>query len=315
MSASSILLFVGATTLVAALVTLCAFQMNAAKLERRINRRSRTLEGPVPGHRSLSSIGLNADAARTNPRSSRLQSPKSTSPVGLRDDGSQEPTPSSSPPPVGEARLNSLQTIQARSAALQAENEQAKPANPDQVEQRPPEGDASGQDLEQGLAERHSKSGTEKAGNLDSIAPSSAPAADPRAQPVATKIPASKRAKRASVQADRIESSHPTSDQAPSDALADAAGPEFADPLQSSGIDGPVSQDDGLPDIFAGLDEADAGTFGLVDDLGDDDGLPDIFAGLDEADAGTLGLVDDLSDDDGAGLPRAGLKIPRKSRR
>lgn len=296
MSVSSILLFVGGTTLVAALVTLCAFQMNAAKLERRINRRSRTLEGPVPGHRSLSSIGLNADAARRNPSSFGLQGPKSPGAVGLRKDGSQEPRPSpspvqSAPSPVKEARLNSLQTIQARSAALHGDNQQAKPADPEpltlaqsQVAQRQSKRDGSDQEPEQGLAERQPKRGTGKAGNTDSIPLSSAPAVDSGAQTVAPKTPASKRAKRAGVQAERIESSHPSSDQAPSD----AAGPESVGPLQSSGIGGPPSQEDGLPDIFAGLNEADAGT---------------------------LGLIDDLSDIDSGGLPGAARKIPQKSKR
>jgi hypothetical protein len=288
-SVSSILLFVGGTTLVAALVTLCAFQINAAKLERRINRRSRTLEGPVPGHRSLSSIGLNADAVRRNPSSFGLQGPKSPGAVGLRKDGSQEPRPS--PSPVKEARLNSLQTIQARSAALHGDGQQAKPANPkpltlaqSQVAQRQSKRDGSDQEPEQGLAERQPKRGTEKAGNTDSIPLSSASAVEPGAQTVAPKTPASKRAKRAGVQAERIESSHPSSDQA----LSDAAGSESAGPLQSSGIGGPLSQEDGLPDIFAGLNEADAGT---------------------------LGLIDDLSDIDSGGLPGAARKIPQKSKR
>jgi hypothetical protein len=192
---------------------------------------------------------------------------------------------------VKEARLNSLQTIQARSAALHGDSQQAKPENPkpltlaqSQVAQRQSKRDGSDQEPEQGLAERQPKRGTEKAGNTDSIPLSSAPAVDPGAQTVAPKTPASKRAKRAGVQAERIESSHPISDRAPSD----AAGPESAGALQSSGIGGPLSQEDGLPDIFAGLNEADAGN---------------------------LGLIDDLSDIDSGGLPGAAHKIPQKSKR
>lgn len=293
MSVSSILLFVGATTLVAALVTLCAFQINAAKLERRINRRSRTLEGPVPGHRSLSSIGLNADAIRKSPSSTISQGVQSTGPVGPRHESLREPRPSALPvPPTPlrgrEAKLNSLQTIQARSAALHGDNQQAEAATPQPSmrAQGQPVGrqlrrDAVDQEPEQGLAARQPKSGTERAGNAD-------PAVEPGAQTVAPKTPAFKRTKRTGVQAERSESSHATLDQAPSVAPADVVDLEAAAALQLGGIGGPASQDDGLPDIFAGLNEADAGT---------------------------LGLIDDLSDIDGGGLPGAGQKIPQKSRR
>ena len=297
MSASSILLFVGSTTLVAALVTLCAFQINAAKLERRINRRSRTLEGPVPGHRSLSSIGLNADAARSNPPSPRPQGLKSSGPVGLRNDSTREPRPSASPVPSTplpgkEAKLNSLQTIRARAAALNTDEQPGKPANPrpsmpaqGQPAQRLPKRDASDQELEQGLAARQPKSSMERAGSADGMTSSSAPAVEPRAQTVAPKTPASKRTKRASVPTERIESPRPSSDQAPSVAPADV---EAAGVLQSSGLGGPASQ-------------------------GDD--LLDIFAGLSEAEVGMQGLTDDLSDIDGGGLPGAAPKVPQKSRR
>jgi len=63
---------------------------------------------------------------------------------------------------------------------------------------------------------------------------------------------------------------------------------QAAGALQSSGIGGPVSQGDGLLDIFAGLNEAE---FGMQ------------------------GLTDDLSDIDGGGLPGAAPKLPQKSRR
>jgi hypothetical protein len=190
-----------------------------------------------------------------------------------------------------ETKLSSLQTIQARSAALHSDGQQAKPATPkpltvaqSQVAQRQPKRDASGQGHEQGIASRGSKNATDKAGGSESIPSSSAPAAEPGAQTVTPSTPASKRARRVSVQAEGIESSHPGSDRAPSDAV----GPESAGALQSSGIGGPLSQGDSLPDIFAGLNEADAGT---------------------------LGLIDDLSDVDGGGLPGAGQKTPQKSRR
>jgi len=49
--------------------------------------------------------------------------------------------------------------------------------------------------------------------------------------------------------------------------------------------------------------------------LGQDGSLPDIFAGLNEADASIQGLTDDLSDIDGGGLPEPPQKTPQKSRR
>jgi hypothetical protein len=218
----------------------------------------------------------------------------------LRNDSVQEASPSalpapSTPPFVRDAKLNSLQTIRARTAALNTDDQTGKPANPKpstlaqaQPAQRLPKRDASDQEIEQGLAARQPKSSMEKAGSADSMTSSSAPAVEPGAQTVAPKTPASKRAKRAGVPTERIGSPNPSSDQGPSVAPADSAGPEFAGALQSSGIGGPVSQDDGLPDIFAGLNEADAGT---------------------------LGPIDDLSDIDSGGLPGAARKIPQKSKR
>jgi len=50
-------------------------------------------------------------------------------------------------------------------------------------------------------------------------------------------------------------------------------------------------------------------------EIGQDGGLPDIFAGLNEAEAGIQGLPDDLSDIDGGGLPTPPPKTPQRSRR
>jgi len=197
--------------------------------------------------------------------------------------------------PGREAKLNSLQTIRARTAALNTDDQTGKPANPKpstlaqaQPAQRLPKRDAFDQEIEQGLAGRQPKSSTEKAGSADSMNSSSAPAVEPGAQTVAPKTPASKRAKRASVPTERIGAPSPSSDQGPSVAPAAAVGLEAGGALQSSGIGGPFSQGDGLLDIFAGLNEAE---FGMQ------------------------GLTDDLSDIDGGGLPGAAPKLPQKSRR
>ncbi len=175
-SGYDVLLFVGATTLVAAIVTLFAFQMTAAKFERRMNRRSRTLEGPVPGRRSLSTIGLNTESARSTPRSSRPPTRQPATSMGLATDTIQELGPSTLPAPSTlslskEAELNSLQTIRARSASLHADAQPEQSAGPRPLTpagtppvQRLPKRPVSELEQEQGPATPHAKSRPQKAG-------------------------------------------------------------------------------------------------------------------------------------------------------
>ena len=283
MSGSSVLLFVGTTTLVAAVVTLCAFQITAAKMERRINRRSDTLEGPVPGHRSLSSIGINTESARSAPRPSRAPARQSAASMGASTDIPQAIGPSTPPAPstpslAGESQLNSLQTIRARSAALHTDIQTDQSAAPRSLTpsgippaQRLPRRSVSEPEQDQGPAIPRAKSRLEKGGGVDSISPSSAPAAETAAPTIAPKTPMSKRPKRANA-------------QAPPDAPADLPSLDLLDALQPS-------------------------------EIGQDGGLPDIFAGLNEAEAGIQGLPDDLSDIDGGGLPTPPPKTPQRSRR
>ncbi|MBN2098563.1 MAG: hypothetical protein JW753_03090 [Dehalococcoidia bacterium] len=300
MSGYDVLLFVGATTLVAAIVTLFLFQSTAARFERRINRRSRTLEGPVPGHRSLSSIGLNTESAKVTPRPVRPtnhQPDTNTEPSFL--DYVQELAPYAVLTPSGpssndEATLSSLHTIQARSAALHADAQQDQSVGPEPLLtggppplRHPSKRAASELQQEQGPATSRAKSKMEKAGGADSIPPSSAPAAG--AEPtIAPKTATSKRTKRASAQAERNATAQRGPEVTSPDALADSASLDLLDALQAGQSASSLSQDSGLPDILAGLNEPDAGI---------------------------QGLTDDLSDIDGGGLPTPAPKTPQKSRR
>ena len=284
MSGYDVLMFVGATTLVAAIVTLLAFQMTAAKLERKMNRRSRTLEGPVPGRQSLSTIGLNTETARGVPRSSGIPARQLAIPMGPPKDTEQQLGPStlrasSTPAPAKDAKLNSAQTIRARSASLHTDAQPDQSTGPKPLTpagtppiQRPPKRPVSETEQEQGPATPHAKSRPEKAAGADSISPSSAPAAETAEPTIAPKTHTPKRAKRTSAQA--------STDTIPSLDLLSALQPETG------------------------------GSFS-----GDGD-LPDIFAGLNEAAAGIQGPADDLSDIDGGGLPTTTApKTPQKSRR
>jgi hypothetical protein len=300
-SGYDVLLFVGATTLVAAIITLFLFQSTAAKFERRINRRSHTLEGPVPGHRSLSSIGLNTESARAAQGSSR---PSTRQPAGYMEppatNSMQELGPSTltallAPPLAGDTKLNSLQTIRARSAALHSDEqgEQStgpKPPTPAGTPpvQRLPKRTVSEVEQEQGPATPHAKSRPEKARGADSTTTSSASIADAAEPTITPKATTSKRAKRASAQSERNATAQRGPEHASPDALADSASLDLLDALQASENGSSLSQDGGLPDIFAGLNEAEAGI---------------------------QGLTDDLSDIDGGGLPAPAPKTPQKSRR
>jgi hypothetical protein len=294
MSGYDVLLFVGATTLVAAIVTLFALQATAAKFERRMNRRSLTLEGPVPGRRSLSTIGLNTESARTTPQSSRPPTRQPTAYMGLATDTIQELGPLTLPalsmPPLSEeAELNSLQTIRARSASLHSHAQPEQSVGPNALApagtpsvQRLPKRPVSELEQEQGPAAPQPKSRPQKAGGSDSISPSSAQTGEPTFAP---RTAPSKRAKRANAQAERTNAAHRGPNQASPDALP---GLDLLDDLQPGDIGG---------------------------SLGPDSGLPDMLAGLSNADAGMQGLTDDLSDIDGGGLPTPTPKTPQKSRR
>lgn len=265
-------------------------------MQRRINRRSDTLEGPVPGHRSLSSIGINTERARSAPRSPRPPTRQPATPMGPHRDTIQELRPSTPPAPstpflAEDATLNSLQTIRARSAALHSDAQPQQsaglksltPAGIPPVE-RLPRRSVSEPEQDQGPATPRAKSRPEKAGGADSIAPSSAQTLEPAAPSTAPKTSSSKRAKRAIAQSERPEVVH----QSPSDALADPTSLELLATLQPGEIGGSP---------------------------GPDSGLPDVFAGLNDAEAGIQGMTDDLSDIDGGGLPEPPQKAPQKSRR
>ena len=299
MSGSSFLLYVGATTLAAAIVTLCGFQITAIRMDRKNSRRSRTLEGPVPGRQSLSSIGLNTQTGRTTPSSSRHQGQQPTTPVGIPKDNSHKPgfptsDTSQVPPPAKETKLNSPQTIRARSAALQTDGQPGKPAaDPKPLmpayapsTQRP--GTRALPVQEQGSAAPHATSSSEQQENVDRTPSNAGLAGDSTGPATVQKTLTPKRAKRANTQTEPIETAHPNTDQAPIDALADPADLELLDTLQSSPVGGSPNQEDGMLDIFAGLSEAEVG-------------LHD--------------LTDDLNDIDGGGLPSATQKAPQKSRR
>ena len=298
MSGSSVLLYVGATTLAAAIVTLCGFQITAIKMDRKRSRRSRTLEGPVPGRQSLSSIGLNRPTARDTRSTSSLQGQPTSAHQQTLTDSNPEPQPNKwavppSPQPVKDAQLNSLQTIRARSAALQSDGPPGKPANPKSLlpayapsTQRPVTRAVPVQ--EQGSAATRATSSSQQQEKVDRTPPNAGQPGDSTGPATIQKTPTSKRAKRASAQTGPIETAHPGSDQAPADVLADPGGLELLDTLQSSMVGGSPNQEDGMLDIFAGLSEAEVG-------------LHD--------------LTDDLNDIDSGGLPTAAPKTPQKSRR
>jgi hypothetical protein len=298
-SGSDILLLVGGTALVAAIVTLFAFQMTAAKIERRLNRRSRILEGPVPGCRSLSTIGLKIESTRGTIPASRRSTRQPAVPVEPANDSRQESEPSTllaslTPLPAKEARLNSLQTIRSRSASLHTDAQPDQSTGPklstlprapsaQRLSKRP----ASDVEPEQGPAAPQAKSRPDKARGADNGPPSSEPTA--AAEPtIAPKTPTSKRPKRANGQAERVGSAHRRSDQAPTDVPADLPSLDLLDALQPSDVGGSLSRDSDLPDLLVGLNETDAGI---------------------------QGLADDLSDIDGGGLPAPTPKTPQKSRR
>ena len=298
MSGSSVLLYVGATTLAAAIVTLCGFQITAIKMDRKRSRRSRTLEGPVPGRQSLSSIGLNRPTPRDTRSTSSLQGQPTSAHQQTLTDSNPEPQPNKwavppSPQPVKDAQLNSLQTIRARSAALQSDGPPGKPANPKSLlpayapsTQRPVTRAVPVQ--EQGSAATRATSSSQQQEKVDRTPPNAGLAGNSTAPATVQKTPSSKRAKRPNTQTEPIETAHPNTDQAPADALATAADLELLGMLQSSPVGGSPNQQDDMLDIFAGLSEAEVG-------------LQD--------------LTDDLNDIDSGGLPTAAPKTAQKSRR
>ena len=255
MSGYSVFLYVGVTTLAAAIVMLCGLQIAAIRMDRKKNRRSRMLEGPVPGCRSLSSIGLNNQSARTATVSAGRQRQQATAPRQTPQDdnqgpGPKTPTTSALPPLTKEANLNSLQTIRARSAALQTDGQSGKPAEP-----KP-------------LMPAHAPS-TQRPGTREIPVQEQGLAAPSTGTATVQKTPTSKRAKRANAQ---IETAKPGSDQAPADALADLGSLELLDTLQASPVGGSANQEDSMLDIFAGLNEAEVGLHDLTDDLNEIDG-------------------------------------------
>lgn len=295
MSGYSVFLYVGVTTLAAIVVMLCGLQIAAIRIDRKKSRRSRTLEGPIPGCQSLSSIGLNNQSKRSATPSSGHHGQRATSPERTPKDAYQKAgsaTPNTSPPPAltKEAKLNSLQTIQARSAALQSDGHSGKPADPKPLmpayapsTQRPGTRALSVQ--EQGSAAPRATSGSKQQENVD-LTPSNAGLdGDSTGPAIVQKTPTSKRAKRANQQ---IETAQSHLDQVPTDALANPGDLELLDTLQSSPVVGSTNQEGDMLDIFAGLSEAEVG-------------LHD--------------LTDDLNDIDGGGLPTAAPKTPQKSRR
>lgn len=297
MSGSDALLLVGATTLIAAILTLFAFQMTAAKSERRMNRRSRTLEEPVPGRRALSTIGLNTESTQRSPRPYRPPVRQPATHLGPPTDDTEELDPTnltaqSVPSPAKESGLNSLQTIRARSAALHADAQPDQSAAPKPLTpvgsppvQRLPKRPVSETDQEQGPATPHGKTRPDKAGGAVSASQSSEPAVEPTIPPKTT---TSKRAKRVNAQPERIGTAHRGPDRVSANAIPDSPSLDLLDALQASEI---------------------GASFGR------DSVLPDIFAGLNEAEAGMQGLPDDLTDIDGGGLPTPAPKTPQKSRR
>lgn len=299
MSTASIFLFVGSTTLAAALVTLFALQITAAKFERRVNRRSRTLEGPVPGRRCLSSIGINTESDRMAPRPTRPPARELPTQMAPAVDTMQQLELSALPLPLtplldDDAKLNSLQTIRARSASLHNDIQPDQSAGPGALPlddtasaQRLPNKPVSDPEQEQGPATPRTKSKKNASEADDTGAQSFAPAA-PAAEPtLAPRTSPSKRARRNNSQPERAKPPQRRSEQAPRDAT---------DPLSL--------------DLLDSLRPGDLGG-----SLGRDGELPDIFAGLNEADTGIQGLADDLTDIDGGGLPAPARKAPQKSRR
>ena len=302
MSGFSVLLYVGATTLAAAIVTLCGFQITAIRMDRKRSQRPRTLEGPVPGRLSLSSIGLNTQSARSTPSSSGHHGQRPTTPAGIPTDNSQKaglPTSDTSqlPPPTKETKLNSLQTIRARSAALQSDGHAGKPAEAKPLmpgyapsNQRP--GTRALPAPEQGSAALRATSGSKQPENVDRTPSNAGPDGDSTGPAIMQKTPTSKRAKRAGAPTGQIETAHPGPDKAPSDALADPGSLELLDLIQLS-----PAGDSPLP---TPVQEGE---------------ILDIFAGLNEAELGLHDLTDDLNDIDSGGLPTAAPKTAQKSRR
>jgi hypothetical protein len=194
-----------------------------------------------------------------------------------------------------DTKLNSLQTIRARSASLNTDAEPDQSAGPKPLTsddassaQRLPKRPLSDGEQEQGPATSRAKTRKEKFEGDDSGAQSSAPTPQMGESATAPKTPTSRRAKRASAQAGRAEAPRRRPDQAPSDSPAD---------LLSL-------------DLLAALQPGDNGG-----SLGPDASLPDVFAGLDDGDTGIQGPTDDLSDIDGGGLPTPPRKTPQKSKR
>jgi hypothetical protein len=295
-SGYSVFLYVGATTLAAVIVTLCAFKITATRMDRQKSRRSHMLEGPVPGRQSLSSIGLNNQSTRSA-LSSCHQGQRAAPPSRTSTHNDQRPGPPTSGTsrlqPKTETRLNSLQTIRARSAALQSDVEPGKLADPKPLmpvyapsTQRPgtrplPLGG-------QGTPPTRATGIPAQPGNTDRTSSHAGPAAASAGPAIAQETPLSKRAKRANPQAEIPQS---RSDQPPADALPNVVDLQMLDALQPSpagdSLLPPPSQEDGMLDILAGLDEA--------------DGIHD--------------LTQDLDDIDGGGLPGAGQRSLQKSRR
>lgn len=282
MSGSSVFLCVTATTLAAVFVTLCAFQISAVSMEHKRRRRSRPLEGPVPGRQCLSSIGLNnetgnGDASSTGVQNQQATAYEQTPTDGNRKQQSKTRSASSSQALSEEAKLNSLQTIRARSAALQTDNQTGKstapkPVTPARTAPAQRQGTHGSAVREQaGSAPQEARSEPERPEKADSTRPSSGPATDTPAPSLPQKASTSKRAKRGSSQPEPIEATPPGSDQ-PADTLAGPGSPELPDMLPSSSSAGPGNPEGGIPDIFAGLNEAEVEVSDLTDELNDIDG-------------------------------------------
>ncbi len=92
MSVLAVLFFAGVTALTAAIVTVLTAAMAAGNVNRRGRKRHmRQLQGPVPGHRSLSGVGLKAEENGLTPASS---SPEPPVPVQVRAGRGPAPAPS-----------------------------------------------------------------------------------------------------------------------------------------------------------------------------------------------------------------------------
>jgi hypothetical protein len=254
------------------------------------------LEGPVPGHRSLSSIGLNNQSMRS--ASSWHQGQRAAAPSRTPTHNSQRPGPPTSGTsqiqPNTETRLNSLQTIRARSAALQSDVEPGRLADPRPLmpayapsTQRPgtrplPQGG-------QGTPPTRATRILERRGNADRTSSQAGPAGASAGPAIAQETPLSKRAKRANPQPETAQS---RSDQPPADALPSVGDLQMLDALQPS----PAAES-------------------LPPPPGHEDGMLDILTGIGEAELGLHDLTEDLNDIDSGGLPSAAQRTPQKSRR